>query len=265
MDLETGKILEIHDCKKKDFTNADFGKTYEVKISREYDTSQYYYENTFILLDDCRKQILNNEKMDSLKYMIYIERVLTSIPDSYKRFYFDLSMPCRENKTGYLMPSDTYLLFEYIDKYKSAVSNNLETKFLVGLNSEYKINNEKSIYSDWSDPVMLLEYIYYPLYLNGEITVLDSLKENLQKFINSDVPLAFFQAICFIDAEKKLEEKYKTLPFKISSPELISLLEKRLAENETVLRKYTKEKSGKHFNEENLYEESLNIFDNLRK
>ena len=255
MDIETGKILAVHDCKKLDFSDAEFGKTYEVKISREYDTSQYYYENTFALLDEIRMQILNHDKIDKLKYMLYIERILTSIPDSYQRFYFDLSIPCNKNTSGYLMPSDTYSIFEYIEKYKTAVEENTEMKFVVGLIKDYKINNDNSQYSDWSDPAMLLEYVYYPLYLIGDFDISKRLKDLLTKFINSEVPLAFLQAINFIKSECILEKKYKTLPFTLKDESFMNLIKRRLDENKKVLLEYTPEKSGKHFKESSLYEE----------
>ncbi len=91
-DLETGKIIKRYYTKDKEFSDAPYGNNYSLAINLSCKNVQAYYADTFRLFDEIRKEIINTGNLDKEKYNIYLNRVKSYIPESYKRFFTDLSV-----------------------------------------------------------------------------------------------------------------------------------------------------------------------------
>lgn len=98
-DIETGNIINEYQTQEKEFSDATYSEKYDIRSDGQYDTSIGYYEKAFKYLDDVRKEILINGRLDKEKYEKYLYMILANIPKEYKRFYVDLSVELG-NKQG---------------------------------------------------------------------------------------------------------------------------------------------------------------------
>lgn len=102
LDIEDGKLLGEYDCATIDFSHAEHNKKYEVRSDSNYDTSSAYYDGAFHILDSVRRKIIETGKFYELEYKSYLNLILTNIPETYRRFYNDLSN--YDNKS-FIIPS----------------------------------------------------------------------------------------------------------------------------------------------------------------
>lgn len=91
-DIKTGTIVEMHDTKNKDFSDAPYGVKYNIRSNEQYDTSKSYYEKAFAILDSVREKIIKEGVFDKEAYRKYLDMILKNIPEAYQRFYTDLSL-----------------------------------------------------------------------------------------------------------------------------------------------------------------------------
>ena len=91
-DIKTGEIIREYETKEKEFSDAPYDVKYNVCPNTQYDTSKEYYDDTFAILDSVREEFLKTGQINLEKYKEYMKKILVNIPDSYKRFYLDLSI-----------------------------------------------------------------------------------------------------------------------------------------------------------------------------
>ena len=91
-DINTGEIIERRNTNDIDFSDAPYDIKYNIQMTEKCDTSRTYYEETFELLDIVRNKLINYNLFDSAMYGKYLTRILNNIPESYKRFFIDLSI-----------------------------------------------------------------------------------------------------------------------------------------------------------------------------
>lgn len=85
-DIETGVLI-----KKFDFMITD--KKYDIRMKSEIQFNKTeYYDIAFSYLDKCRKEIIEKGTIDKILYQTYVDMILATIPDSYKRFYQKISI-----------------------------------------------------------------------------------------------------------------------------------------------------------------------------
>ena len=91
-DLISGSPLAMYDCKKLDFSDADFETRYDIHAQGSYDRSEAYYGQAFAILDSVRRRIFEEKKFYDVEYRAYLNRILANIPSAYRRFYEELSI-----------------------------------------------------------------------------------------------------------------------------------------------------------------------------
>ncbi|MDR1712951.1 MAG: hypothetical protein LBR39_02190 [Coriobacteriales bacterium] len=91
LDLATGEILERHNCHVQDFSDADFDARYDISAASSAKPSKELAAENFALLDKVREGLLCGTELDQPGYDEYLRGVLSTIPDSYQRFYRELS------------------------------------------------------------------------------------------------------------------------------------------------------------------------------
>ncbi len=92
LDIKSGEIIEEYQCKDKDFSDARYDVKYNVRSDIKYDTSKAYYDEAFEILDSVRREIIETDTIDKLKYNYYLKKIINNIPEAYQRFYLDLSV-----------------------------------------------------------------------------------------------------------------------------------------------------------------------------
>lgn len=91
-DLATGDIVKRFDTRDDmEFSDAPYDIKYNIRSDTKYDTSKEYYDKAFRLLDSVRINLLTGKEFSKGMYNDYLEKIVTNIPDEYKRFYRDLS------------------------------------------------------------------------------------------------------------------------------------------------------------------------------
>ena len=98
-DIETGKIRrykhavkDVIETSEEEFSSAPYNIKYNIRSDKKYDNSEEYYEEAFKILDKCRESIMDGAKINLGEYQKYLEKILNNVPESYRRFYLDLSI-----------------------------------------------------------------------------------------------------------------------------------------------------------------------------
>lgn len=91
-DLETGDLIQRFSTKDKEFSDAPYNVKYDIHADGAYDTSAAYYNAAYDILDQVREKIISEGTLDRQLYDDYLRRVAFNIPESYQRFFYDLSV-----------------------------------------------------------------------------------------------------------------------------------------------------------------------------
>jgi len=91
LDINDGTLIEEFECSEIDFSTADINFKYQVRSDVNYDTSAAYYDGAFFILDSVRSKLINTGKFYELEYKSYLKLILNNIPETYRRFYLELS------------------------------------------------------------------------------------------------------------------------------------------------------------------------------
>lgn len=135
---------------------------------------------------------------------------------------------------------DRYLLI-----FKKAEANGKLRECFVGEDKEYRINSRDSYISSVTDPEVLLEFVLYPLYVDGNISVKGILLNTLLEFVQSNNPLEYYQAFSFLCGEMMLSKVYGELPFVLFDESLARVMRDRLSEMAENLKQYRDGDFGK--------------------
>ena len=92
LNIENGNIIEKYETSEKDFSNASYDIKYNISPDKEYNTSAEYYDKAFSILDSVREELIEKNRFNEDKYKEYFKMVLDNIPESYKRFFKELSV-----------------------------------------------------------------------------------------------------------------------------------------------------------------------------
>lgn len=91
-DFESGEILETFDCSKKDFSSAKYNKKYSIISDIKYETTPQYYIDAFKILENVRENFIENNIIDKVEYDKYLYKIISNVPENYRRFYTELSI-----------------------------------------------------------------------------------------------------------------------------------------------------------------------------
>lgn len=140
------------------------------------------------------------------------------------------------------------MLNHYTERYQRARDDGELLKCVIGNDSEYRINSRDSYYANISDPEIILEYVLYPQYVDGDIGVEIEIKRVLEQLAMSENALCYFQAFSFVSAEMMMKKYFGEIPFSVVSGELIAILKNRLASMSDKLQTYNEGDFGSYQN-----------------
>ena len=150
---------------------------------------------------------------------------------------------------------------ERIDKYTKiytdAKENGQSKQCLLGKNEQYRIAYEDSDVPTLSDPSLVLEYVLYPSYIDGNEDVKEELINVITEFINSNDPLEYLQAYRYLREETFNEKFFYQTPFSIFDESFIEQMIYRLPEMEDRLMSCKTENFSKR--EISVYDKICNI------
>ena len=148
---------------------------------------------------------------------------------------------------GYKKPNAN-MIDEYMKPYlKAKEQNNIQRCFL-GEDKKFRINNKDSYIKNLTDPTVLLEYVIYPLYLDGDTTVKEELIDTILQFADSTYPIEFYHASSFLCGEEMLLKLYKELPFVVFDKTIAKRMSGRLEEMRLPMQNYKEGDFGKYMN-----------------
>lgn len=90
-DINTGEMTNEYDCKKNDFSEADYEQYYPLKSGTKNKPSKEEIYEMYDLFDKVRLQYVNTGKLDEQTYAVYFNYILSITPPAYQRFYKELS------------------------------------------------------------------------------------------------------------------------------------------------------------------------------
>ena len=90
-DIETGNIVQEFDCREKDFSHAGFDTLYDLNDPNVVRPSREDFAEIYQLFDSVRSSYLREGRCDAGMYQRYLDRIFEITPDSYRKFYQELS------------------------------------------------------------------------------------------------------------------------------------------------------------------------------
>ena len=143
---------------------------------------------------------------------------------------------------------NTEMIDRYMKPYLNAKEQNDIQKCFLGYDERFRVYNNDSFIKCLTDPEVLLEYVIYPLYLDGDLTVKQALIDTVLKFVDSANPIEFFQAFNYLCGEEMLLKVYKELPFVIFDKNIANRMINRLEQMKLPMQNYKKQDYGKYMN-----------------
>ena len=95
-DIESGRIIKRISCADgRDFSTAAFDGKYDISALPKTKADDNYYNSLFEYLDEARRLLTetNDEKLYMEPYRLYLRGLTDIVPESYRRFYCELSIP----------------------------------------------------------------------------------------------------------------------------------------------------------------------------
>jgi len=102
---------------------------------------------------------------------------------------------------------------KYIDKYLSACQEKKEKECFKGKNSDYRFILRNSMVLNMTDVEVLIEYVFYPMYVNGNTTIDKEVTEVLFDLLHEKDVLGIYQVVEYLYYQNYLKEKFTDLPF----------------------------------------------------
>lgn len=102
---------------------------------------------------------------------------------------------------------------KYIDKYLSACQEKKEKECFKGKNSDYRFILRNSMVLNMTDIEVLIEYVFYPMYVNGNTTIDKEVTEVLFDLLHEKDVLGIYQVVEYLYYQNYLKEKFTDLPF----------------------------------------------------
>lgn len=140
------------------------------------------------------------------------------------------------------------MIDHFTERFQKAKEEGMLVKCLVGKDSEYRINNHDSYYSSISDPEVILEFVVYPQFVDGNKSVENEIKEVIEQLALSEDVIFYFQAFSFVSAEMMMKKYFGEIPCSVVSDELIVILKSRLASMSDKLQTYNEGEFGMYQN-----------------
>lgn len=148
-----------------------------------------------------------------------------------------------------------------IDNYKKIFDRTCSDASLkdcmIGTVSSYRIYSRDSYIGTITDPEVFMEYVAFPEYLSGNLSIKQKVVRIIGEFALSEDPLEFFQSINYLCGEMMLKKIYVELPFEMFDHSMVASLEKKLPLMKDVMINYKDGDFSKY--KDTMYDMALRI------
>ncbi len=158
----------------------------------------------------------------------------------------------------YTKPNQT-IIDKYVRLYTSAKDENSLLKCYLGSEKEFRLINQDSYFTEITDPEVMLEYVLYPLYLDGMNDIPDEMLNVMNNFIDSGNVLEIYQAFCYLNAEMMMQKIYDEVPFLVFNSRIAEEMKKKALEMKEELENYRIGEFGKY--KSSMYDTIVSIMD----
>ena len=91
-DIETGDVITTNICESwgEEFCDAPYARRYDLRlVDGAY--GKRFFEETFLILDEVRKEYIETNVFNERRYRVYLRRLLKACPVPYRKFFIALS------------------------------------------------------------------------------------------------------------------------------------------------------------------------------
>lgn len=92
-DMESGAVLERYKSDESDFSAEPADGRYTIHWEPPISLSAGYFDDTYAVLDEVRRQYLASGTVDGAAYRRYFDAIVAAVPPAYRVFYEDLGSP----------------------------------------------------------------------------------------------------------------------------------------------------------------------------
>lgn len=90
VDIKTGEIIQTLSCEVVDFSDATYNRRYDISSDGITPISRVEWEQIYTLMDAVRAELFVTGRINDRLYGQYLDKILFSIPEDFRRFYLDL-------------------------------------------------------------------------------------------------------------------------------------------------------------------------------
>lgn len=119
---------------------------------------------------------------------------------------------------------------QYLWIYEKAKESKDIKACYLGVNKQFRIISRDSYISTVTDPEVMLEYVLYPQYFEGNIKIKAEALDMMISFIQSNNAIELYQAFSFLSAEMMMCKFFGEIPFVIFDKKLAKMMKKKALE-----------------------------------
>lgn len=147
--------------------------------------------------------------------------------------------------TQYKKPNQK-MINQYLRIYEKSKENNDIKACYLGLDKQLRIVSRDSYISTLTDPEVMLEYVLYPQYCDGNIEIKAEVFGMMVSFIQSDNAIELYQAFSFLCAEMMMSKFFGKIPFTIFDKELAKVMKEKVVKMKNSLISFKDGDFGKY-------------------
>ena len=145
----------------------------------------------------------------------------------------------------YIKP-DNKMTYMYKKIYLTRKKEGRVKDVYIGTDESCRIYSKDSCYSGITDSGLMLEYVLFPIYLEGNTEIKTEVINVINEFINSNDILEYYQAFMFLSSEALMKSIYGDIPFTIFTLDAVKKMVNRLPDMENKLKNYRKGEFGRY-------------------
>ena len=147
--------------------------------------------------------------------------------------------------TQYKKPNQK-MIDQYLQFYKNAKENKDIKACYLGVDKQFRIISRDSYISTLTDPEVMLEYVLYPQYCDGNIEIKAEVFGMMVSFIQRDNAIELYQAFSFLCAEMMMSKFFGKIPFTIFDKELAKVMKEKVVKMKNSLISFKDSDFGKY-------------------
>lgn len=152
----------------------------------------------------------------------------------------------QETAAAYYKKPNQKMIEQYLQLYKKAKENKDIKACYLGVDKQFRIISRDSYISTLTDPEVMLEYVLYPQYCEGNIKIKAEVLDMMISFTQSNNAIELYQAFSFLSAEMMMCKFFGEIPFVIFEKKLAKMMKKKALEMKNSLISFKDGDFGKY-------------------